>query len=157
MKKNMLFAIFIIICSSSYAQISNDNDKAIGFKFYPGGITYKTFVKSNRAIEGVGYIWQYGIRVTGLYEFYGDIDGVDGLKWYAGLGAHIGFWNDEWKKNYPSRQTGVAIGVDGVLGIDYKIANAPLNLSLDWQPSFNLIGYNYLEGGWGGLGIRYTF
>jgi len=26
----------------------------------------------------------------------------------------------------------------------------------DWQPSFNIIGYQYFEGGWGGIGIRYV-
>ena len=49
------------------------------------------------------------------------------------------------------------VGIDGVLGLDYKVKGAPLDVSLDWQPSFNFVGYNYFEGGWGGLGIRYAF
>jgi hypothetical protein len=65
-------------------------------------------------------------------------------------------WNNRWKDAYPTRESGVAIGVDGVLGLDYKINGAPINLSLDWQPSFTFSGYSYFEGGWGGLGIRYT-
>jgi len=47
--------------------------------------------------------------------------------------------------------------VDGVLGLDYKISGAPINVSIDWQPSLNLIGHTYFEGGWGGLGVRFTF
>lgn len=72
-------------------------------------------------------------------------------------GDHLGVWSDSWRNRYPTRNDGLAIGVDGVLGVDYKIKGAPLNLSFDWQPSFNFIGYNYFEGGWGGIGIRYTF
>ncbi|MEN9298290.1 MAG: hypothetical protein RLZZ429_603, partial [Bacteroidota bacterium] len=74
-----------------------------------------------------------------------------------GGGGHIGVWSDNWRNRYPTRNDGLAIGVDGVLGVDYKVKGAPLNLSFDWQPSFNFIGYNYFEGGWGGIGIRYTF
>jgi len=157
MKRIIILMFFSLAISSQTFAQKSDYKSALDLKFYPGGITYKTFIKDNVAIEGVGYFWEYGSRITGLYQFYGDIDVVDGLKWYAGFGAHIGFWNDKWKKDYPTRETGLAIGVDGVLGIDYKIGGAPLNLSLDWQPSFNLVGYNYLESGWGGLGIRYTF
>jgi len=82
---------------------------------------------------------------------------VEGLKWYIGGGGHAGVWSDYWKNKYPTRPGGLSIGVDGVIGVDYKIQGVPLNLSFDWQPSFNIIGYNYFEGGWGGLGIRYTF
>ena len=49
------------------------------------------------------------------------------------------------------------IGIDGIIGLDYKIKGAPINVCLDWQPSFNFIGYNYFEGGWGGIGVRYAF
>lgn len=130
---------------------------AVGVKFYPGALSVKTFVNTNRAVEGLGYFYNDGFRLTGLYEIHGDIEGVDGLKWYIGPGAHIAFWNQSWKDKYPDRNDGVAIGIDGVLGLDYKISGAPINVSLDWQPSFNFVGYNYFEGGWGGLGIRYTF
>lgn len=148
-----------IYATSTFSQSKHSNgyNQALGLKFYPGGITYKKFVKNTAAIEAVGYLWKYGFRVTGLYEFHNDLGDIDGLKWYAGLGAHLGFWNDDWKKEYPTRDNGIAIGVDGVIGLDYKISSAPLNISIDWQPSFNLIGYNYTESGWGGLAIRYTF
>ena len=118
---------------------------------------FKHFIKSNTAIEALGYFWQYGFRATGLYEIHGNINTVEGLKWYLGPGAHIGFYNTKYTTDYPSRQSGVDLGIDGVIGLDYKIKGAPIDLSFDWQPSFNLIGTNYFEGGWGGLGIRYAF
>ena len=130
---------------------------AIGVQFYPGAISVKTFTQNNLALEGLLYFWDYGTRFTGLYEIHGDINGVDGLKYYIGPGAHVGFWNNTWKDHFPSRSDGFMFGVDGVIGLDYKISGAPINVSISWQPSFNFVGYSYFEGGWGGLGIRYAF
>jgi len=143
--------------TSNNSSTSDTYENAVGIKFYPGAITFKHFIADDKALEGLAYIGSDGIRITGLYEFYGDISGVSGLKWYAGPGAHVGFWSNSWTSKYPDRNSSAAIGVDGVLGLDYKINTLPIDLSLDWQPSFNFIGYNYFEGGWGGLGIRYTF
>lgn len=146
------------VSSSSFGQaMGSDYTTAVGVKVYPGSISVKHFVKSDAALEGLAYFWKYGFRATGLYEFHGDINGAPGLKWYIGPGAHIGFWNNDWEKRYPNREDGVQVGVDGVVGLDYKINGAPINLSLDWQPSFNLIGYTYFEGGWGGFAVRFTF
>ncbi|MBY0536408.1 MAG: hypothetical protein K2P88_11200 [Chitinophagaceae bacterium] len=157
MKRVMISVMVLFISVGAFAQANGSSyQTAIGVKFYPGAISVKHFTQSNRALEGLGYFWNYGFRFTGLYEFHGDIQGAKGLKWYAGPGAHVGFWNDDWKNRYPDRDRGVAIGIDGVLGLDYKISGAPLNISIDWQPSFNLVGYSYFESGWGGVGIRYT-
>jgi hypothetical protein len=154
MRRIILLAALSLVLKAVTAQ---DYTTAVGLKFYPGSISIKHFTEKNKAIEGLAYFWNYGNRFTGLYEIHGDINEVDRLRWYIGPGAHIGFWNDTWKTNYPARATGVAIGLDGVLGLDYKLKEAPINISIDWQPSFNLIGYSYFESGWGGLGIRYTF
>jgi hypothetical protein len=131
--------------------------KAIGVKMYPSAISYKVFVKSNNAFEYLGYLSLDGFRATALYEKYMPIDGNENLTWYVGYGAHLGLWSEEWKKNNPNHNAGIALGVDGILGLDYKVKNAPLNLSVDWQPSFNFVGASYFESGWAGLGVRYTF
>ncbi|QEC66020.1 hypothetical protein FRZ67_01380 [Panacibacter ginsenosidivorans] len=159
MKKIILSVIILTtILSVSKAQSTGSTyENAIGIKIYPAGITFKHFLKENRAVEGIAYFWNYGSRATGLYEFHGDIPGIDGLKWYAGPGIHVGFWNDKWKKDYPVRDAGIAIGIDGVGGLDYKFKAVPINIFVDWQPSFNFVGYNYFEAGWGGTGVRYTF
>jgi len=136
--------------------MGSDYTTAIGIKFYPVGITFKTFIKDNAALEGIGYFYDNGFRVTGLYEFHYNIEGVKGLKWYVGPGVHIEFWNTNWQAQYPGSGS-VGIGIDGVIGLDYKFSGAPINVSVDWQPSFNFVGYSYFEGGWGGLGVRYTF
>lgn len=160
MKKILFIVCIIIITTTVHAQkmaMGSSYKTAIGVKVYPGAISAKTFIKDDVALEGLLYFWNYGTRITGLYEIHGNINGVDGLKYYLGPGAHLGFWNNSWKDHYPGRSDGVMFGVDGVIGLDYKITGAPINVSLDWQPSFNFVGYNYFEGGWGGLGVRYAF
>jgi hypothetical protein len=158
MKKTilLLIAVFFITVASVNAQSSSANSTtyttALGLKFYPTGVTLKHFLTSNHALEGIGYFYNYGTRITGLYEIYGDINNAPGLRWYIGPGAHVGFYNTKYGG-------GSSAGVDGVLGLDYKVTNAPLNLSLDWQPSFEF-GDNFnngFSGGWGGFGVRYTF
>ncbi len=159
MKPFLLTALFAFLLIQVNAQMNNGTNykTAIGVKVYPGAVTVKHFLAEGKAIEGLGYLSSDGFRVTGLYELHYNLGDVEGLKWYVGGGGHLGIWSDSWKNKYPTREAGMALGVDGILGLDYKIKGAPLNLSFDWQPSFNLIGYNYFEGGWGGLAVRYTF
>ncbi len=126
---------------------------ALGVKVWDGGgISFKTFLVPNKAVEVIGFFYHNGSRITGLYEIHKNIEGARGLKWYAGPGAHIGFYN--YKGYYGDK---AVAGVDGVLGLDLKINKAPLNLSVDWQPSFEFADNRGFSGSWGGVGIRYTF
>lgn len=157
MKKRILsVAIVLLMVVSANAQNSADYRTAIGVKFYPGAITLKHFVNEKAAVEALGYFYNNGFRLTGLYEFHFDIPDVNGLKWYVGPGAHLGFYNTRYKNNNNISDGGVAIGVDGVIGLDYKVPSAPLNLSLDFQPSIEFGDYNGYGGSWGGIAIRYV-
>jgi len=154
MRKSILLSAVILFISISgiFAQsMGREYTTALGVKVFDGaGITLKHFIKENRALEGIAYFWNRGTRITGLYEVHFDISGAPGLKWYIGPGAHLGFYNTKYGD-------GTFAGIDGVLGLDYKINKAPLNLSIDWQPSFEFGTGRGFSGNWGGLGIRYTF
>lgn len=155
MKRVMfLFAVVTAMTATqSYAQKSTGSGykTALGVKVWDGGgITFKQFVNNDAALEFIGYFWNRGARITGLYEFHNPISGAPGLQWYIGPGAHIGAYNTKYGGN-------TYIGLDGVLGLDYKFKRAPLNMSLDWQPSFEFGTDRGFIGSWGGLGIRYTF
>src|SRR4026209_972069 len=93
MKKLLLLTV--VACFLSLAGFSQSTGSsyqtALGFKIYPGAISIKHFVKDDVALEGLLSFWNHGFRVTGLYEFHGDIRDVNGLKWYVGPGAHLGF------------------------------------------------------------------
>ncbi len=154
MKKQLFIATIVLLSTfGALAQEGSDYQTAIGVKFYPGAITLKHFINDKAAVEGLGYFFSEGFRVTGLYEFHFDITNASGLKWYVGPGAHLGFYNNKYNS---IKNGGVTIGVDGVIGVDYKIKSAPINLSLDFQPSFEFGSYNGYGGTWGGLAIRYV-
>jgi len=153
MRKVVLLLVIFSCLALSKAKAqrhSQDYSTAIGIKFYPTALSVKHFVNDgDAAIEGLGYFWDYGFRLTGLYEFHHDISGVDGLKWYIGPGVHFTAYGS---RHYNGGST---IGVDGVLGLDYKFEDAPVAISVDWQPSLEFGYYGFQN--WGGLGIRYAF
>lgn len=159
MKKAILLSLILsaLALTVKAQEYGPEYNTAVGIKFYPGALSVKHFTNSNTAIEGLGYFWEYGYRIAGLYELHYKIGGVPGLKWYFGPGAHVGYYNDNWTRDYPERNGGFNLGVDGVLGLDYKIQGAPIDLSLDWQPSFTVLGSTRFESGWGGLAVRFAF
>jgi hypothetical protein len=156
MKKFFLAAfLFATVAGNAQSRTMNSTSyqTALGVKIWDGGgITLKHFVASNKAVEGIAYFYNRGIRFTGLYEIHFDISSAPGLMWYVGPGAHIGFYNDKYY-----HENKAVLGIDGVLGLDYKFNSAPINLSLDWQPSIEFASSFGFNGNWGGLGIRYTF
>src|ERR1043165_4681485 len=157
-KMNCLCFSFIllgVIASNGQSKSTNSSsyNTALGVKFYPGGITLKHFFNgTNNAGELIGYFWNRGFRITGLYEIHGNFSDASGLKWYIGPGAHIGFY-DYYNRN--NHIDGTYFGVDGVLGLDYKFNGAPINMSVDWQPSFEFGDFVGFVGNWGGIAIRY--
>jgi hypothetical protein len=158
MSNNKTLLLVLFLGASLFASAQKQNYKtAIGLKFSPTSLTFKHFLEKNNALEIQLQNWIYGFRVTGLYEVHKPIKELTGLKWYYGGGAHIAFYNEQWKwqKEYDGQHTS-SIGIDGVLGLDYKFESLPINLSLDWQPSFDLIGYTRFWGNMGGLAVRYT-
>lgn len=148
--------IFAFVLQVNGQSVGSEYRTAVGVKVYPGSISVKHFVRDNTALEGLLSFWRYGFRFTALYEYHDDIDGAPGLKWYVGPGAHLGFYNDKWNRVYVDEDNRLDLGVDGVIGLDYKINGAPLNLSLDWQPSFTILTDPKFRS-WGGLGVRFTF
>ncbi|HEX8331423.1 MAG TPA: hypothetical protein VF622_02305 [Segetibacter sp.] len=153
--KSSLFILFVTLIFSStsaYSQAMGATYKnALGVKVWDGaGITFKSFGASKNAVELIGYFYRNGARITGLYEIHGDISGAPGLKWYVGPGAHVGFYSSRYGG-------GTFAGIDGVLGLDLKINRVPINLSIDWQPSFEFGETRGFIGSWGGVGVRYAF
>lgn len=147
---------------TGYGQAMGSSYKtALGVKFWPGAVTVKHFIATDKALEGLGYFWEHGFRFTGLYEFHGNINGAPGLKWYVGPGFHAGVYNEGWyyknnRDNYYYHDGDFSVGIDGVLGLDYKFKGAPINMSLDIQPYLEIPHHAYLDA-WGGLAVRYTF
>ncbi len=135
---------------------------AAGIKVWNGGgLNLKTFLKEEKeALEFIGFFGSGFARITGLYEFHGDLSTDGELKWYVGPGAHVNFYKSYTYTNNGVVTSGTAlgIGIDGVVGLDYKFKELPLNLAVDWQPSFEFVkGGSGFSGNWGGFAVRYTF
>lgn len=163
MRLFVLTVVAVLLFSSTNAQSKSANSSsyrtALGVKVWDGGgISLKHFFNSQNAGELIAYFWRHGFRVTGLFEIHGNISGAPGLKWYIGPGLHIGYYDAGYvHQGYYYIDHRTLIGIDGVLGLDYKFNHAPINLSLDWQPAFEFGDYAGFYGNWGGFGIRYTF
>ena len=141
----LLFAA-MLGSASAYAQSYN---WAVGARIggEQSGISVKHFFNASDAIEGVvGFPYDGAVNFLAMYERHLPVIG-EGFSFYYGGGAHIGAWDhDEF-----------AFGVDGVVGLEYKIKPIPLALSLDYKPSFNLVKHFHWHMVDFGLGIKFTF
>jgi hypothetical protein len=171
MIQSRYFLLFILVFFFGMSSLSaQDYNKAIGLRLgYPASVSYKVFLDgSNNAVEGFLSFRSYGnrrrngdfrYRSFGLgvgYQVHKPIEEVNGLQWYYGIGGRLSFFNDNDGFIDEGDRTGIALL--GFLGLDYKFADAPINISLDWVPDFRIIGYNNGFGGDNGaLAVRYTF
>jgi hypothetical protein len=157
--KRLVFALTILIFTG-IAVNAQDYNTGIGIRGgLSNGLTVKHFIGENTAIEGILATHRRGFNVTGLYQIHNQAFETPRLNWYYGFGGHIGFWNEH--RNHPlfHYDTGsyTVIGIDGILGIEYNIEPIPFNISLDWKPAFNFIGYTGFWGGEVAISVRYIF
>ena len=106
-------------------------------------VTGKYFVTDRSAVEG---IISFGSRfgLGALLEIHNPLQ-IEGLSWMYGAGAYLGF---EDKKTF--------LGPTGILGLDYKFADVPINLSLDWKPELDIIpDINFVPDAFA-LSVRFT-
>jgi len=55
--KCILAVSFFFLVGQGFAQKNNQSDykHSLGVKFYPQGVTYKNFIRDQKAIEAIGY------------------------------------------------------------------------------------------------------
>ncbi|HDR51762.1 MAG TPA: hypothetical protein ENN90_09135 [Mariniphaga anaerophila] len=154
-KLKLAFTLFFAIAMAANAQ---DYNTGIGVRGgLSNGLTVKHFIGSNTALEGIlSTRWQ-GFNITGLYEIHANAFDTPRLNWYYGFGGHIGFWDGYKGHPWFNDGTYTIIGIDGIIGIEYNIEPIPFNISLDWKPGFNIIGYTGFWGDELALSIRYIF
>ncbi len=154
----ILILFMLGLCQTSFAQ--GNYKTAIGLRLgSPVALSYKTFVKEDIAAEGYlsfrsfsGYSFT-SVGVSG--QKHTPIPSVERLSWYygAGLGAFFySFDNDFIRGDSGS----LGIGIQGYLGLDYALADTPLNFSVDWIPTFFVSGFGSGFGaGYGTFAVRY--
>ena len=90
-------------------------------------ITGKYFVTDRSAVEGlVSFGSRFGLGA--LLEIHKPFNTIPQLRWMYGGGAFVGFEDED-----------TYLGPTGILGLDYKFENVPINLSVDWKPELNII------------------
>lgn len=161
MLKKVIVSVFaMVIMTLGSEAMAQDYQTGVGLRAgVSNGLTIKHFISERAALEGLLHTRWRGLVITGLYEIHKDIDELPGLKWFYGGGAHIGTWNgNRGTRPWGDDKEGYTVfGLDGIIGLDYKFNAAPINLSLDYKPAFNLtenVGF------WGdevALSIRFTF
>lgn len=117
-------------------------------------ISLKHFLTETSAVEA---LFSFGepLALGALYEVHKPV-GTAGIQWYYGGGGYLGFaktFNTAKNKN----ETDVNFGAQGVVGLDYKFADLPLNLSLDWKPELNIVSDINFEPAAIGFTARFVF
>lgn len=117
-------------------------------------ISLKHFLNEKTAVEA---LFSFGdpLALGALVEIHKPL-GVSGIQWFYGGGGYLAFaktYNTVKAKD----ETDINIGAQGIIGMDYKFANLPLNLSLDWKPELNIVGDINFEPAAIGFTARFTF
>lgn len=151
MKQRLFLAVLFSVLFLSNVK-AQDYTAGIGLRFggYENGITGKYFVDESTAYEGILAFRSGGVVLTGFYEKHAPLLEVEDLKWYFGLGAHIGGINGERYRRYTGNDdkvynSGLLIGADAVIGLEWLIPNAPLSLGADLHPRLELAKGPFLD------------
>jgi hypothetical protein len=148
--KLLTLAVLLTAAITVNAQEQQDYKLGLGLRLsnatptISNAVSVKYMMADGKAIEGlVSFGQRFGIG--GLYEIHKQLNATGGLQWYYGGGGYIGFQNSN-----------TYLGPQGVVGLDYKFANIPLNLSLDWKPELDILPkINFVPDAFG-LSARFT-
>lgn len=156
-----LFVLFAVIgfCKTTSAQ---SYKTAVGLRFsYESSASIKYFTDANTALEGVLGFREKGVVVTGLFELHQTAFNVAELKFYYGIGGHIGGVGQGGYRVYRGdyqvySNSSLLFGADAVIGLEYVIPNAPIAISVDLDPRIEVIRgplFNLAPC----LGVKYCF
>ena len=145
MKKFIAFFACLVLAAGSVSAQDYQHAAGVRLGVSSGAFTYKQPINGN-AIEAMLWVnWDSGFALAGLYEWSMPII-TEGFNLYYGAGVHLGVFSENF-----------ALGIDAILGIEYKIPSVPFALSLDYKPSLSLlpdVGVDFVNLG---LGIKFTF
>jgi hypothetical protein len=151
----LLFAFIFLAGAAANAQTYQT---ALGAKFYTGdgsigGVNVRHSTAEHTALEGSLLFFNGGIGLEGLYEYQAPINGAEGLQYFVGGGAMIGFGTGPRYRDQYNNSTTFALRLTG--GVDYKFADAPIDVSLGLDPFFYLAPYTGSNLALG-IGLRYV-
>lgn len=152
MNKKLVLFLFAV---ASSAILFSQTEKAIGVRFGLGGeVSYQHPIGETNRIELDLGLSPQSFGLNGIYHWVSDLsDWTEGMSWYYGPGATVGFSNSV--SGYTSA---FAMGLVGQIGLEYKF-DFPLQLSIDYRPTFYLVRNTGTGGNYNDvcLSARYRF
>ena len=160
MKRITIVCLVLFIAGSLQQASAQDYKTALGVRLSSSAanvnnsISLKHFINETTAVEA---LFSFGdpIALGALVEFHKPLS-ASGLRYFYGGGAYLSFvktYNPVKQRN----ESDPNFGAQGVIGLDYKFANAPLNLSIDWKPELNIVSDINFEPAAVGFTARFTF
>jgi hypothetical protein len=143
-----IFAFVLFTVSAQHLQ-AQEYKMAIGVRLSSAqatvnnSVTFRYFLNDHSAVEAMASFDPGAIGA--LYEVFKPLGNTPGFQWYFGGGGYAAFKGHD------------VLGAQGVVGLDYKFQQIPLNLSLDWKPELNLVDNVNFEAAAVGLAVRFTF
>lgn len=150
MKTTLAFTAFLCMSLTAFGQYKNSSGIRLG---YTSGLTYKRFMTNEQAVEFIASGRNEGFQLTTLYQFHKpmDIGFNDEFHVYYGVGGHVGY------EDHPDRLlsgpfTGSSLefqnrersfftmGVNTIIGIEYRWLKVPMTIGLDIKPYLDFIG-----------------
>jgi hypothetical protein len=160
MKKLIIVCLLLAGIGSLNTLSAQDYKTALGVRLSSANamqnnsISIKQFINEKTAIEG---LLTFGdpLALGALLEFHKPLSAA-GLNYFYGAGGYISFVKTVNVTTQKS-STDPNIGAQGVIGLDYKFSNIPLNISLDWKPELNIVNDINFEPAAIGFTARFTF
>jgi hypothetical protein len=159
----MVFGLFLsgIVNAQNYTR---DAGVRVGDFF---SATYRQHIEDDLAAEGIMFIGRHGMTITVMKVHFqpalGNIS--ENLYFQYGYGAHLGFrYTDHYKvlnRTYQLEDYRFTplLGIDGLIGLEYRFSEFPFLLSVDFRPYFEYSTIQvfsiYLQSA--GISIKYRF
>lgn len=156
MKYTFTFLIFLI----AHAVLAQEYSNSAGFRLgKTDGFTYKKFMTEEGAVEfmlGFGG-YDKGLRVYTNYQWHKPIptEYTKNLYFYYGVGGHVGYLKTNLSRQYyqvdstivteDQEKSYYTIGVDGIVGLEYRIFTVPLTVSFELKPYFDFYALRYTK------------
>ncbi len=145
--------IIVVLSVLMFGVALSAQPRTIGLRGgYGVEISYQHDLGSANFLEAdLGLVGGGDFYLTGIYDYSFAQRGI--FSFYGGPGATVGFWDN-------GESTELSLGIAGQIGTEVDVEpyiSLPVRLSLDWRPTFYLVGASGFA--WSGfaLGVRYIF
>jgi hypothetical protein len=170
MKLFFTFLLMFLALGASGQDFKNSAGLRLG---KTDGLTYKRFLTENGAVEfmlGFGG-YDNGTQIYTTYQWHFQIpnDFTQNLYFYYGVGGHLGYIRPTTTRSYYENDSTIVtdtekrifytIGIDGVVGLEYRIFTVPMTISMEVKPYIEYYDLRYIQSRFWDFGftVKYIF